>query len=280
MGRTNTLVLALAGTAFSLGACGGIAGGVAADAATADSGHADGAVVVRADADRPPIGFADSGRGPLPVQGQDGGPIVTVNDGGPRFQQLDGSVVTAGDGGGPKDPDASSPPPAKDAAGPTDLVDAALPDSSASQIETFEVISNGSLQEPLSCPTSHWEFGITGTITLRNTGGVPLAYIAEGMGWELGVQYTPGVPTSESGEQVGVLAPGAALTLDVTQPNNDLVVVIGASKPFSISDAGYAPADEWTIPWPQGVSGSGGSATMFVAEIEGSSACSPVARPI
>jgi hypothetical protein len=153
-------------------------------------------------------------------------------------------------------------------------------DAAASPTEAFSLVVNGTAAHPLSCPTSHWEFPLNaGSIKLKNTGSVPLAYIAESGGWEGGVDYSPGVPTSQSGESVGVLAPGAELTLQVIQSNYDTIALIGASKPFSDDDAGFAPADEWTIPWPQGVSGSGGGTTMYVAEIGASTACSPVARP-
>jgi hypothetical protein len=155
-----------------------------------------------------------------------------------------------------------------------------LPDSSASPIEGFEIIFNGDAQTPLSCPSSRWEFSVpsTATVTLRDTGTVPLAYIAEPTGYIGGVQYTPGVPTSQQEEEVGVLAPGDIVSLTLGGLGGDTIALIGASKPFSIYDGGLAPADEWRIPWPMGVDGRGGSTKMYVADIEWDTACSPVER--
>lgn len=118
-----------------------------------------------------------------------------------------------------------------------------------------------------------------GPTTLRNTGVVPLAYIVEPMGYGGGVVYTPGVPTSEPGEVVGVLAPGATIDLPSLTNQGDLIALLGASTPFSTYDGGYAAQDEWSIPWPMGVSGSEGSATMYVAEAEWDATCQPVYRP-
>jgi hypothetical protein len=116
----------------------------------------------------------------------------------------------------------------------------------------------------------------SGTIALRNVGAVPLAYISEQMGWIAGVQYTPGVPTSQQGEQVGVLAPGEVVNLT---HDGALVGLVGASKPFSIYDGGYATADETTAAWPLGVEGSEGSSTMYIAVISADAVCSPVIHP-
>jgi hypothetical protein len=163
------------------------------------------------------------------------------------------------------------------------IFDGPLPDSSGSPVETFDVIDDGVALQPLACPSSHWEFPLQsdGSVTLRNTGSVPLAYIAQQNGWEGGVQYTPGVPTSGPGEEVGVLAPGATaiLTANNGVSNQYVIALIGASKPFSIYDGGFAAADEWTMPWPLGVQGSGGSSTMYVAELSFDSTCSAVVQP-
>ena len=167
----------------------------------------------------------------------------------------------------------------------------ALADASVDADGPFEVLYGGLPQTPFSCPTSNWEFpwpssgpfdaSSTGTVTVRNTGGVPLAYIAEQMGWILGVAYSPGVPTGESGEEVGVLAPGQSVDL-VLQACTGVcsLGLVGASKPFSVRDGGYAAADEKTTPWPQGVAGSEGSSTMYVAGMSAVTvACSPVHMP-
>jgi hypothetical protein len=173
-------------------------------------------------------------------------------------------------------------------------LDSALRDVSASADGPFELLYGGVPQTPFSCPTSNWEFPWPGnssfpdgsssgtvTVTVRNTGGVPLAYIAEQMGWILGVTYSPGVPTGESGEEVGVLAPGQSVDLVLQACTGSCSIgLVGASKPFSARDGGFAAADERTIPWPQGVAGSGGSSTMYVAGISAVTvACSPAHTP-
>ena len=160
------------------------------------------------------------------------------------------------------------------------VFDGPLPDASNSPVASFEVIYNGAVVAPLSCPTSNWEFALpsTGSVTLRNTGGVSLAYIAEPTGYIGGVTYTPGVPTSQSNEEVGVLAPGATVNVTHMSVGGDTIALVGAEKPFSIYDSGFAPADEWTTPWPNGVGAGGGATTMYVADVEWDSDCSPVIK--
>jgi hypothetical protein len=171
-------------------------------------------------------------------------------------------------------------------------LDSALPDVSAYAGGPFEVLYGGAPQTPYSCPTSNWEFpwpsngsfpdgSSSGTVTVRNTGGVPLAYIAEQMGWILGVTYSPGVPTGESGEEVGVLAPGQSVDLVLQACTGScLIGLVGSSKPLSVRDGGFAAADEKTIAWPQGVAGSDGSSTMYVAAVSSVTvACSPAHMP-
>jgi hypothetical protein len=198
------------------------------------------------------------------------------------------SICSSADAGPPDasamvDSSAERDGPLPDSA-PVDL-DSALPDSSDSPVETFEVVGNGSLLTPLSCPTSHWEFSVpppvlpTGTIAIavRNTGSVPLAYIAESSAYISGVVYTPGVPTGETGEEVGVLSAGATMTIvysgAVIEP-----ILVGSAKPFSTYDGGYAAADEWSVPWPAGVDGGAATPTMYVAQISWDTVCAPVSR--
>jgi hypothetical protein len=171
----------------------------------------------------------------------------------------------------------------------SNIFDSPLPDSASSPIEAFEIIFDDAIKQPLSCPTSHWEFPVPsngletdGTlppgavVTLRNTGSMPLAYIGESQYWIGGVQYTPGVPTSTPGEEVGVLTPGAVVPLTHL---GSLIALVGSAKPFSVYDGGFAAADETTAPWPLGVAGSEGSSTMYIAEITAQAVCSPVSHP-
>jgi hypothetical protein len=233
---------------------------------------------------------ADAGGGPVSHPADAGGPVRHSADagGGPVSHPADagGPVSHSADaGGGPVShpADAGVPPPQTKDSGVVStgfdatILDSALPDASDSPIETFELIVNGVVLHPLSCPSSHWEFAPPSSAThvyLRNTGGVPLAYTAN-QGWQGGVVYPPGVPTGQSGELSGVLAPGASV--NVTSAYHDGTVGdVGASKPFSVYGGGYAPQDEGTIPWPLGVSGSGGATNMYVAGINMDSSCSPV----
>ncbi len=189
-----------------------------------------------------------------------------------------GGPSGSGDGssGGPLDATVDAPNASVGDA--SDIFDSPISDSTSSASEAFEIIANGAIQSPISCPSSHWEFSVSsgGAVALRNIGSVPLPYIAEPYGWGAGVQYTPGVPTSGQGEEVGVLASGAVVNLTHA---GGTIALIGASKPFSIYDAGFAAADEWTVSWPLGVAGSDGSSTMYVAEIEAEAECGPVYRP-
>jgi hypothetical protein len=116
-------------------------------------------------------------------------------------------------------------------------------------------------------------------VHLRNTGSVPLAYTAENPFYS-GAVYSPGVPTGTPGELIGVLAPGASVDLTSAVVWNgcggQMIALVGASKPFSVYDGGYAASDEATIPWPKGVAGSTGATTMYVAQVEDTCTCVPV----
>jgi hypothetical protein len=102
--------------------------------------------------------------------------------------------------------------------------------------------------------------------------------IGQDEGMLQGVTYTPGVPTSQTNEEVGVLAPGATVNVTHMSVGGDTIALVGAAKPFSIYDSGFAPADEWTTPWPSGVDGADGTTTMYVADVEWDSDCSPVIK--
>ena len=82
--------------------------------------------------------------------------------------------------------------------------------------------------------------------------------------------------TGEQYELVGVLSPGAQV--DITSVytgayTGGAVAVLGSVNPFSYPDAGKYLSDEGVVPWPAGVSGSGGAAQMQVAQIEVRNAC-------
>lgn len=161
----------------------------------------------------------------------------------------------------------------------------------------FAFVVNGDVLTPLSCPAYNWEFAppasfdqggggpssfgdvaicyetttlpCPGTFSalLINTGQVPLAYTAQQM-WT--GSYPPGVDFGEPNELTGVLGPGARVDI-ASVMSGGLVAIVGASEPFS--NMGHYVSDEGTIPWPAGVAGSGGSTTMYVAEINLANAC-------
>lgn len=133
----------------------------------------------------------------------------------------------------------------------------------------FAFVINGGVQTPMSCSSADWEFSAPGSITsvaIVNTGTVPLPYIAQSW-WTLGAHYVPGVSTGDTDQVTGVLAPGDSV--DITSIYlGGYVALLGSSEPFSDPDAGKYVSDEGTIPWPTGVSGSEGSATMYIAELQ------------
>jgi hypothetical protein len=154
------------------------------------------------------------------------------------------------------------------------ILDSALPESSDSPIETFEFIKGGVVQDPMSCPGIHWEYsGVVGEsapdVYIRNTGSVPLVYTAAPV-WDVGIgdPYIPGLvdPTAPKPQDIGVLAPGASVNI-TSFYEGGYVALLGASKPFSLNDGGYAPWGEGTIAWPSGIPDSADAGTMYVAQI-------------
>jgi hypothetical protein len=68
------------------------------------------------------------------------------------------------------------------------------------------------------------------------------------------------------------MPPGASV--DITSVYvGGIVAVLGSSHPFVDPDAGKYVADGAQIPWPAGVTGSGGATQMYVAEIEIRDSC-------
>jgi hypothetical protein len=51
------------------------------------------------------------------------------------------------------------------------------------------------------------------------------------------------------------------------------VALLGSSAPFTTPALSTAFADEGSIPWPEGVAGSGGATVMQVAQIDIAGAC-------
>jgi hypothetical protein len=144
----------------------------------------------------------------------------------------------------------------------------------------FAFVVNGVVQTPMKCVGSHWEFpwvpgeavpageqypplaGIH-SVVIVNTGTLPMPYLAQSY-WN--GNAVPGGLTGQTYQLAGVLEPGQQVDItSVYLPG--IVALLGSAEPFSSAAGGYA-ADEGSIPWPLGVSGSGGSATMYVAEIE------------
>jgi hypothetical protein len=162
-------------------------------------------------------------------------------------------------------------------------------DAAPAGLAAAAYIVNGVVQSALVCPSANWEFapfptsadstcssdnehpgcpGVT-SVYLVNTSAVPVAYYATNL-WYPGER--PGVPTGAPLEAAGVMAPGGYV--DITSVfDGNTVAVLGSSLPFSSTDGGKYASDEGTVPWPNGVAGSEGASTMYVAEIEVKSAC-------
>lgn len=212
-----------------------------------------------------------------------------LNDGG-------GGGMGGGDGSGGVDggpvTDATVPP----FDGSLPPLDAALGslDAAPAGLAGFAFIVNDVVQSPMNCPGTDWEYppypgtvvnnngcmppnggvcpGIESVIIV-NTSAIDMAYIAGP--WWSGPDYAPGgYPGGDFA--AGVLAPGAYADITAFY-NTGLVAIVGSAYPFTAADAAFA-SDEGTTGWPQGVAGSGGSTTMYVAEIEVPGSCQPVFR--
>jgi hypothetical protein len=144
----------------------------------------------------------------------------------------------------------------------------------------FAFVVNGVVQKPMTCTGANWEFpwvpgeaepggnqypplaGIT-SVFIVNTSTLPMPYLAQSYWFGNAV---PGGLSGQSYQLAGVLDPG--MQVDITSVYlPGIVALLGSAVPFSAPDAAYA-ADEGQIPWPNGVQGSGGATTMYVAEIE------------
>jgi hypothetical protein len=226
-----------------------------------------------------------------------GGLATGTSGGGVGGTLGSGSGCTAGGGGGgvgggggtagspPEDASFHDATHGQDAALPS--LDAALAslDASPTGLAGFAFIVNDVVQHPMPCPSEDWEFpvypegsgncgpppkGCPGvkSVLVVNTGALPMPYIVTSS-WNAIGGYVPGVQPGCAPLKclAGVLDPGRVL--DITSVYDmGIVAVLGSSDPFSSPDAGKYVSDEGTIPWPAGVAGSGGAATMYVAEIE------------
>jgi hypothetical protein len=64
------------------------------------------------------------------------------------------------------------------------VYDSALPDTSGAPIETFELIYQGLVQTPLSCPSSHWEFSVPSMSTVTPSADVQIERLVRRRGDE------------------------------------------------------------------------------------------------
>jgi len=148
-----------------------------------------------------------------------------------------------------------------------------------SPIATFDLVIDGVVQSPESCPASHWEFdgdeASAPTVVIRNTGDVKLVYTAAPY-WSVGVgtTYVPGLvnPAGPTPQDVGTLAPGESVDISAFYLGN-YTALLGASKPFSLPDGGSPPSDEGTIPWPSAIPDDGDAGTMYVAQVYVAAGC-------
>jgi hypothetical protein len=222
------------------------------------------------------------------------GPISDGNP-GPSDASFYGSDTSPSQDG--SNGNSTLPPPDEDVAPPPDSqADASIAmtdgpafkfDPVAPGLAGFGFLVNDVVQRPMACPSDNWEFSASTTpssscgipppcdagvndVYLVNTGQSPLAYIAAGL-WN-GTGYVPGVATGDPYQLVGVLDAGARV--DITSVyDGGTVALLGSSAPFSSPDAGKYESDEGSIPWPAGVAGSEGSATMWLAQIEVRPSC-------
>jgi hypothetical protein len=81
-----------------------------------------------------------------------------------------------------------------------------------------------------------------------------------------------GVVTGAPLELAGVMNPGASVNI-TSVFSGGVTALLGSAAPFSSPNSGKYVFDEGTIPWPKGVPGSGGAATMNVAQIDVVAAC-------
>ena len=204
------------------------------------------------------------------TMGDEGTPTSFTGTSAATTSDSDATSTTPGGGRAPDDSDGSSP---SDAWQDFDVV------PPPAGLAGFAFIVNGVLQNPMVCPSADWEFplppgeesptvaypppipGVRALIV--NTGTLPMPYLAQGL-WYGFSHYVPGVSTGDSYQLAGVLDPGAQV--DITSVyTGGAVALLGSAEPFSSPDAGKYVSDEGTIPWPAGVSGSVGAATMYIA---------------
>ena len=157
-----------------------------------------------------------------------------------------------------------------DDSGASDADGAARPQPT--ELAAFELVINGTPVPPPSCSEEPFGFHVLSetTAAIKNTGNVPLAYLAQEDWNAFGAVYVPG--TSTGSGVAGVLGPGAQVDITSTYPKTGIVALVGAAEPFTAPDAGAA-ADQGTTPWPKGVPGSDGATTMYVAEVTVNLAC-------
>lgn len=214
---------------------------------------------------------------------------TAVDEGGEQLH--DGTTTPAAGGGSESDPtpadsggklpeDAWTTLPASDGSPPDTSALSACVDAGfvskmdSGSLASFAVIVNCVQETPLACPNAAWEYtpapGPTYSVEIRNTGPVPIAYIARPL-WNYGGHYIPGVATGDGMELVGVLAPSEQVNTTSVY-NGGAIALLGSAKPFSVPGV-RTISDEGAIPWPVGISGGGGTTVMQVAEIQVSDHC-------
>jgi hypothetical protein len=208
-------------------------------------------------------------------------------------------MTASSDGGAFEGNDAFSIPNADAAPEVSDALTTVDVTPATTGLAGFAFVINDVVQVPMTCPSDNWEFpptvgtfrqggsvsapascpmmppemppcpGVT-SARLVNTGQVPVAYIAAA--WWSATGYVPGVLTGDPGQLAGVIDPGGQVDISSVYTGG-ITAVLGSSKPFSSPDAGRYASDEGVIPWPAGVHGNSGGATMWLAEIELRTAC-------
>jgi hypothetical protein len=127
--------------------------------------------------------------------------------------------------------------------------------------------------------------GAPSSVVLKNTGVLPLAYLVQEW-WDVGIDdYAPGVCSPDQNISpsqnivAGVLVPDGSVAITsivdgyLPAHPSDYVALLGSAAPFGPTATETLYQDQGMIPWPTGLPGSGGSAVMYVAQVDMDTSC-------
>jgi hypothetical protein len=150
----------------------------------------------------------------------------------------------------------------------------------------FQLLIDGVAESPYPCPSSPWDYPAPPeshpSVVLVNDGPAPIAYTASPV-WNTSPPTLPGMPSGPASpsELYGVLDPGMKVdissTFTATAANGyGIIAVVGSASPFRTPV--FLLSDQGLTNWPAGVSGSGGSNTMYVVQVAASAGCQTFAQ--